>query len=189
MPDDALVKDIYPMNPRLFRSWCVVEDDIMRGPSAFSPGERELMGAYCSQLNECTYCHSSHFAAALLFGIDEAVFAPLMDDIATAPIREDLKPVFHYLHKLTLRPWTMVQSDADAVFAAGWDERALQDAILVCCCYAFMNRLVDGHGLPSDPAQFAARGKRHFEEGYMGQYVEETTIEKTAIEKTTVEKN
>ena len=36
----------------------------MRGPSAFTPGERELMGAYVSRLNSCTYCYSSHSEAA-----------------------------------------------------------------------------------------------------------------------------
>jgi hypothetical protein len=37
-----------------------------------------------------------------------------------------------------------------------------------------MNRLADGHGLPSDPALFKARAKRHAEEGYLAQYQEET---------------
>lgn len=175
LPDDALVKDIYPLNSALFRTWCAVEEGIMRGPSAFSAGERELMGAYCSQLNACTYCQSSHLEAAINFGIEPGLFEVLMADIETAPVRDPLKPVFHYLRKLTLTPSRMVQADADAVLGAGWDERALQDAILVCCCYAFMNRLVDGHGLPSDPALFKARGKRHFEEGYVAQYADETS--------------
>ena len=65
LPEDALVKDVYPMNPTLFRVWCEVEEGIMRGPSELSPGERELMGAFCSALNECTYCQSSHWEAAV----------------------------------------------------------------------------------------------------------------------------
>lgn len=175
LPEDALVKDVYPMNPRLFRHWCEVEEAIMRWPSAFTPGERELMGAYVSQLNSCTYCYSSHSQAARFLGVDEAVIQPLMTDLETAPIGDRLKPVFRFLRKLTLEPAKMTQKDADAVFAAGWDEKALHDAIMVCCCYSFMNRFVDGHGLPSDPQQFEARGKRHAEEGYVQQYATETT--------------
>jgi uncharacterized peroxidase-related enzyme len=173
-PDDALVKDIYPLNAPLFRDWCKVEEAIMRGPSAFTPGERELMGAYVSRLNSCTYCYSSHSEAAICFGVDPAVFEPLMEGLETAPIDDKMRPVFRFLKKLTETPYRMVQADADAVFEAGWDERALQDAILVCCCYSFMNRLVDGHGLPSDPSLFKARGKRHYEEGYVAQYASET---------------
>ncbi len=177
LPDDALVADVYPMNPKLFRVWCEVEEGIMRWPSAFSPGEREMMGAYCSSLNACTYCASSHSEAAIAFGIDRAVFEPLMEDVETAPLDDKLKPVFRFLKKLTLTPSRMVQADADAVFAAGWDEKALQDAIMVCCVYAFMNRFVDGHGLPADPAMFKERGRRHMEHGYVAQYATETAGE------------
>jgi len=175
LPDDALVKDIYPFKPALFRDWCKVEEAIMRGPSAFSPGDREMMGAYCSRLNDCTYCYSSHSETAILFGVDPAVFEALMEGIDTAPVDEALKPVFRYLKVLTLEPYKITQTLANAVFDAGWSEEALQEAILVCCCYAFMNRLVDGHGLPSDPTLFKARAKRHFEEGYVAQYATETS--------------
>jgi len=174
LPEDALVKDVYPMNPSLFRSWCEVEESIMRGPSVFTPGERELMGAYCSRLNDCTYCYSSHSEAAVILGVERSVFEPLMENIDSAPVDDKLKPIFHFLRKLTLTPYKMTQKDADAVFAAGWDEKALQDAVLVCCCYAFMNRLVDGHGLPSDPALFEMRGRRHAKQGYLAQYIKET---------------
>jgi len=174
LPDDALVKDVYPLNPALFRAWCVVEEGIMRGPSAFTPAERELMGAYVSALNACTYCYSSHSEAAKHLGIDPAVLEPLIVDPVTAPMAEPLKPVFLYLKKLTLTPGRLIQADADAVFAAGWDDKALHDAIMVCCCYSFMNRFADGHGLPSDPTLFAERGRRHAEEGYVAQYAAET---------------
>jgi len=174
MPDDALVKDVYPLNAKMFHAWCEVEEAIMRWPSAFSPGERELIGAFCSKLNECTYCYSSHSVAAKYLGVDASVIEPLMADIDSAPVDDRLKPVFHYVKKLTLTPYKMVQADADRVFAAGWDEKALHDAIMVCCCYAFMNRLADGHGLPSDPTLFEMRGKRHAEEGYVAQYATET---------------
>ncbi len=173
-PDDAIVKDAYPVNPKLFKIWCEVEEAIMRWPSAFSAGERELMGAYCSSLNECTYCYSSHSEAAIAFGVDRTVFEPLMVDIDTAPVDDKLKPVFKFLKKLTETPHRMVQADADAVLAAGWDERALQDAIMVCCCFAFMNRFVDGHGLVADPALFEERGRRHMEFGYVAQYAAQT---------------
>jgi hypothetical protein len=40
-----------------------------------------------------------------------------------------------------------------------------------------MNRLADGHGLPSDPSLFDMRGKRHAAEGYLAQYASETAGE------------
>ena len=124
----------------------------MRGPSVFTSGDRELMAAYVSKLNSCTYCYSSHSESAVLLGVDRAVLDGIMADIGTASIDNRLKPIFAFLKKLTLTPYKMTQSDADAVYAEGWDERALHDVIMVCCCFSFMNRLADGHGLPSDPA-------------------------------------
>src|SRR5437764_15052241 len=36
----------------------------MRGPSAWSVGDRELMAAYVSQVNECAFCIGAHSATA-----------------------------------------------------------------------------------------------------------------------------
>jgi uncharacterized peroxidase-related enzyme len=174
MPAGALVKDVYAINPQAFRHWLHVEEAIMRGPSAFTAGERELMAAYVSRLNSCTYCASSHSEAAILLGVEPELLQALVSDIDTAPIDKRFKPIFKFLKTLTLTPYKLVQGDADAVYAEGWDERAFHDVIMVCCCFSFMNRLADGHGLPSDPALFKARAKRHAEEGYLAQYREET---------------
>ncbi len=174
MPADALVKDVYSINPQSFRHWLHVEEAIMRGASAFTAGERELMAAYVSKLNSCTYCASSHSEAAIVLGVERKLIEALTADIDTAPIDKRFKPIFKFLKKLTLTSSKMIQADADAIFAEGWDERALHDIVMVCCCFSFMNRLADGHGLPSDPTLFAARAKRHAEEGYLAQYIEET---------------
>jgi len=42
-----------------------------------------------------------------------------------------VQTVPYYLRKLTLTPTRMTQ--ADAVFTAGWDERALCDTVQICC--------------------------------------------------------
>ena len=170
LPDDALVKDVYPINPELFLPWCKVEEMIMRGESELTAGERELIGAFTSALNGCTYCYSSHSEAAKFLGIDEQVFTDFLADPMKAPVREELR----------LKPATMVQADADAVYAAGWSEKTLHDAIMVCCCYSFMNRLADGHGLPSDPALFKERGRRHADNGYFTQYAKEIGADESA---------
>jgi uncharacterized peroxidase-related enzyme len=174
LPEDALVKDVYSMNPKLFRAWVEVEEIVMRGPSRFSPGERELMAAYVSALNSCNYCYGSHLEAACAFGVDATVLEKLVENFESAPMTPKLRPVFAFLEKLTLHPSRIIQADAEAVFSAGWDEKSLQDAILVCCCFSFMNRLADGHGLPADSSKFVERGRRHADKGYLAQYASET---------------
>src|SRR5262249_48339186 len=101
MPADALVKDVYSIDPQTFRHWLHVEEAIMRGPSAFTAGERELMAAYVSRLNSCTYRASSHSEAAVIFGIDPLSLDALMADVDTAPIDKRFRPIFKFLKKLT----------------------------------------------------------------------------------------
>jgi alkylhydroperoxidase family enzyme len=89
-------------------------------------------------------------------------------DIDTGQVDAEMKPILHYLRKLTLTPTQLTQADADAVFAAGWDERALYDAVLVGCLYNFMNRYTDGLGLGVIPEQFDMEGKMIKEMSYKG---------------------
>ena len=81
-----------------------------------------------------------------------------MEDIDSADISPALKPVFHFIRKLTLEPARMTQKDANAVLAAGWDERAYHEMVVLCCRMNFMNRLSEGFGLaPPDPVMMKGR--------------------------------
>ena len=95
----------------------------------------------------------------------------LLEDLETAPVDARLKPLLAFVRKLMLTPGAMTQADADAVFAAGWDEKALHDAIAVTARAAFMQRLVEGHGFTPMPQEVAAKhAKRRVELGYVNMY-------------------
>ena len=155
LPEDAGVPVIQGGRPDLYQHWNAFRLALMRGPSPLSEGERELIGAFSSGLNACNYCYQGHRISAESFGVDVTMFEKLIDDIDTAPVEAKLKPILHYVRKLTLTPSRMVQADADAVYAAGWDEDALHDAVAVCATFAFMNRLVLGHGVKYSDARGA----------------------------------
>jgi alkylhydroperoxidase family enzyme len=69
-----------------------------------------------------------------------------------------LRPILRYARKLTREPATVTADDAAAVYAAGWDEKALHDAILVVCVFNFMNRLLEGHGIHGSEELYQSRG-------------------------------
>ncbi len=141
---------------------------LLRGESPFSVKERELMAAYVSGINECRYCAGAHTAVAKLFGVPDGLITSLVADFQTADVDEKMKPVFAYIGKLTETPTRMTQADADAVFAAGWSEQALYDAVQICCLYNFMNRFVEGLGLTPIPEHFDMEGQMIFKGGYDG---------------------
>ena len=159
--DQDKVPDAFQkFNAGFERTILTLTQKILRGEeSEFTVGQRELIAAFVSGTNACGYCTGAHGAAAAEFGIEEGLLTALLEDIDAADVDEKLKPVFRFVQKLTREPANMTQADADSVFAMGWSERALYDAIAVCCLFNFMNRYVDGIGLNTNPEQFSFEGK------------------------------
>jgi len=78
-----------------------------------------------------------------------------------------MKPVLRYAQKLTDTPASVTKADADAVFAAGWDETALYHTVTVTALFNFMNRLVEGLGIELDPAYVKPVAERLADHGYL----------------------
>lgn len=167
MPN-ALLLDVFRAYTELAAPLHDFAEVLMRGPSPFSPGERELIAAYVSSLNACDYCRSSHTAVAERFGVPAGVVDELVKNIDAAPVPDRLKPVLHYVRKLNYVPDQVSRADADAVYAAGWDETALCHAVLVCAHFNLMNRWVDGLGIEADPAMIRMAGEHLHKKGYRG---------------------
>ena len=163
---DAAVRNAMTLNPDASRLLIAFHTAVLRGPSPLSEGERELIAAFVSGLNACDYCHGVHAATARAFGIDETLLSGLLTDPDCAAVDERMRPLFRFVRKLTLTPSKMIRTDADAVFADGWDERALHDAIATAALFNFMNRYVEGHGLELDETDLIARGEGLARDGY-----------------------
>jgi uncharacterized peroxidase-related enzyme len=165
---DARLLDVFRAFPDPARPLLDYHQVLLRGPSPLSVAQRELVAAYVSGLNACGYCHGVHSATARAFGVDEAVLTALLEEVDTAPVQEAMKPLLRYVRTLTLTPSRMTPSDAQPVFDAGWDERALHDAVSVCALFNLMNRLVDGLGLAADDDYSQVSARRLADVGYAG---------------------
>ena len=140
---------------------------IMRSEdSPLSVAQRELIAAYVSALNNCAYCLGAHEATAVGYGINDGLVSELINEIETANIEANLKPIFRYVKKLTEEAPSLTQEDWDAVINAGWSERALYDAIAVCCAFSFMNRYTNGLGLEAIPTDFVKEARYLKATGY-----------------------
>ena len=160
LPKDSGVRKIWEVfNPGAHEGLTIFSRSFMRKEGQLSPADKETIAAYVSELNESEYCFIGHSRAAVKLGADGAVFEPLLADIATAPVREEMKPLLRFIQKLTLSPARVTQQDVDSVFAAGWDEQSVHQAICVCARFSMMNRLTLGHGLipKKDDADARAR--------------------------------
>ena len=165
--DNATVPEILKMSPEAGAPLMEVHEAVMRGPSPLSPGERELIAAYVSGINECRYCHGVHAETAKAFGIPGQAVDNLFDDLEYAGLDDKIKPILRLARKLTEAPASVAEADAQAVYDAGWDEQALHDAIMVVSLFNLMNRLLEGHGVYGHDALFKARGPMLKEHGYL----------------------
>jgi uncharacterized peroxidase-related enzyme len=168
LPAETRLLDVFKAHPGPARPLLELHEQVMRADSPFTPGERELIAAYVSGVNSCDYCHGIHTITAEAFGVPEGTLAAAVRDLDSAPVDDKLRPVLAYVGKLTRTPSRITEADAEAVFAAGWSEDALHDAVLVCALFNFMNRMVEGVGLRADEAYATESGQRLHEGGYTG---------------------
>ena len=134
-----------------------VVQEAMRGPSAWSIGDRELMAAFVSKVNECEFCTKAHTAVAARAYHDEAKVSAALSDIETAAIEEPLRATLRLLRKLT-REHAVGEDDIRAVLAAGVSRAQIRDALAVCFAFNTMDRL-------ADTFEFFVPGQAAFEAG------------------------
>jgi uncharacterized peroxidase-related enzyme len=114
----------------------------MRGPSAWSIGERELMAAMVAKWNSCAFCTGAHGAVAAKEIRREVVDAALAD-YRSASISEGLKATLAFMEVMTLRPMELTAENAKPVLNAGISFEALSDAIAVGAIFNIVTRYAD----------------------------------------------
>jgi uncharacterized peroxidase-related enzyme len=166
LPPNASLLDVFKTFPETSKPLIEFHEALLRGPSPFSEMERELIAAYVSGLNHCCYCHGVHTAVAERLGAPAGIASRLVEsfDLAAAP--EKLRPVLRYAQKLTRDPAGITHADAQAIFAAGWNETALYHTVAVTALFNLMNRLVEGLGIALDPAYAQGAAQRLADRGY-----------------------
>ncbi|MDP1650973.1 MAG: peroxidase-related enzyme [Rubrivivax sp.] len=166
LPDDAGARHILTLNPAAGRALIEFHTAALRTDSQLTARDKELIAAFVSGLNACQYCFGVHTETAKACGVDESLIEALLVDFESAPVDARLRPMLEYARVLTLTPTKATQRHVDAIFAVGWTERDLHDAILTVCLFNFMNRLLEGHGVKGSADVYAARGQALRDLGY-----------------------
>lgn len=140
--------------------------EAMRGPSAWSVGDRELMAAYVSQANESAFCIGAHTATARQAYQDGPKVAAVLADLESAPVEEGLRATLQMLGKLT-REGKAGAEDMRQVLSAGVSRQQVEDALAVCAAFNRTDRLADAFGFEVlSPEGFEAGAKYLLKRGY-----------------------
>ncbi|GAA5119846.1 carboxymuconolactone decarboxylase family protein [Pseudonocardia adelaidensis] len=138
----------------------------MRGPSDWSVGDRELMAAYVSAVNESAFCIRAHTATASRAYQDAPRVAAVLADLESAPVAEPLRATLRMLGTLT-REGTVGAEDMREVLAAGVSPQQVRDALAVCAAFTVTNRLADAFGFELlSPEGFEAGARYLLKRGY-----------------------
>jgi AhpD family alkylhydroperoxidase len=143
-----------------------VAHDAMRGPSAWSIGDRELIAAFVAKTIHCEFCTKAHLAVAQEAYHREGKNVSDLSDLEIALIWEPLRATLLMLGKLT-RERRVDADDMRAVLAAGASRRQIEDALAVCFSFNVIGRLADAFGFfVPGPEAFEAGAKYLLTRGY-----------------------
>ena len=143
-----------------------ITQDAMRGPSAWSVGDRELMAALISKMNACEYCIKAHTAVSAKAYRDPAKVSAALADLETAPLDQPLRATLRMLAKLT-RENAVGADDMRAVLAAGVSREQIRDALSVAFVFNAMNRLAEAFKFEvGEPKAFEAGARYLLARGY-----------------------
>jgi uncharacterized peroxidase-related enzyme len=143
---------------------------LLRGPSSLTSAERETIAAFVSSQNECYFCTQAHAAAAREhMGDQRHVVDLVLGDRRTAPVTEKLRALLEIADKVR-RDGRLVQpEDVERARAAGADDKAIHDTVLIAAAFSMFNRYVDGLATwaPRDPSLYQQIGVVLANAGYL----------------------
>jgi uncharacterized peroxidase-related enzyme len=142
---------------------------LLHAPNSLSAGDRELIAAYVSSLNACTYCLDSHAAiASWHFGNDEGFVRSVVADPATAVISDKLRALLAIAARVQQSGSLVRDADIARARENGATDTEIHDTVLIAAAFCMFNRYVDGlaAGTSSDPANRQERARLVAEQGY-----------------------
>ena len=143
---------------------------LLRGPSSLTPAERETIATYVSSGNECHFCTQVHAAAAReLHGGGGEVVDRVLNDARTAPVSEKVKALLAIADKVRQDGRLVTGVDVERARAAGADDQAIHDTVLIAAAFCMFNRYVDGLATwaPQEAEAYKPMGAKLAQEGYL----------------------
>ena len=166
----------------------------IRGPMAFSPetakplnelaevllrddsntlsrGERELIGAYVSSLNDCFFCQNIHGALAGHYLECDIHFVDAVKvNYEATPISAKLKALLAIAGSVQKGGKHVTPAQIEKAKEEGATDKEIHDTVLIAAAFCMYNRYVDGLATwaPQDRQYYVDRAPKRAAEGYIG---------------------
>ncbi len=133
-------------------------------------GERELIGAYVSSLNDCFFCQNVHGAlAGHYLQCDMHQVDAISNDFISAPITEKMKSLLSIAGAVQQGGKNVTPDQVNQAKTHGATDREIHDTVLIAAAFCMFNRYVDGLGTwaPEDRQFYINRAPQRAAEGYI----------------------
>lgn len=142
---------------------------LLHGPSPLSSGERELIAAHVSNLNNCDFCHTSHGAAASEHLKDNGKAVQcVVNNLNDPHISDKMRALLNIAGKVQISGREVMPSDIEAAKEQGANDEEIHDTVLIASAFCMYNRYVDGlnTSVPENTDDYKDMGKRLATKGY-----------------------
>jgi uncharacterized peroxidase-related enzyme len=133
-------------------------------------GERELIGAYVSSLNDCFFCQNVHGAMAQHYiQCDMQLIDEIKKDFRSTPISEKLKALLSIAASVQKGGKYVTPGQIEEARSLGATDKEIHDTVLIAAAFCMFNRYVDGLATwaPQDRQFYINRAPMRAEEGYL----------------------
>lgn len=137
--------------------------------NSLSRGERELIGAYVSHLNDCFFCENVHGALAQHYmQCDMEFIEDIKNDFQSTSISGKLKALLTIAGSVQKGGKFVTGKQIDFAKELGATDREIHDTVLIAASFCMFNRYVDGLATwaPTEREVYVKRAKMRAEEGY-----------------------
>jgi uncharacterized peroxidase-related enzyme len=162
------IRGLLAFRPDTARPLSELADTLLHAPGTLSAGERELIAAYVSGLNNCTYCCTSHAAIAACHLRDEALVDAAVANPERAAISPKLKALLGVAARVQQGGRHVRDEDVARARAEGATDLEIHDTVLIAAAFCMYNRYVDGLGTwtPTDRDGYRQRAQFVADHGY-----------------------
>lgn len=162
------IRGLLAFRPETARPLGELADVLLHRPGTLSPGERELIAAHVSRLNDCTYCHASHAAIAACHLGDEALVASVTKGPESAPVSDKLKALLAVAGRVQQGGRAVRPEDIERARREGATDIEIHDTVLIAAAFCMYNRYVDGLATwtPADAEGYRERAALVAANGY-----------------------
>lgn len=142
--------------------------ELLRGQSTLTEGERELIAAVVSSGNECRFCTTAHTATADRLLGDPEIAKKGKENISTAPVSGKMKALLMIAKKTGESGNDITPDLIENARTAGATDIEIHDTVLIAALFCLYNRYVDGLATvtPQDPAFYESLASRLVTNGY-----------------------